>query len=376
VKIGLFPGTLGGGGAERVMLILAKGLAERGMHVTVYVINRTGEYVKEIPENVRLVDYNAKFGAKSIIHRVRKTLKQDQLDVVITTLPFISIIVAIASIGLQKRPKLIYREASTPSKDAKNDWRRKILLRLITRFDLIVAVSNAAKSDILTTFKVPRSFVKVIYSPVVDENIVIKSKEAVNHKWLSEEKVCIISVGRVIPSKRYDTLIDAFRLIRNEVDARLLILGERNENSSCYKKLMAQIDNLQLNHSIEFLGFDNNPFKYLSKAKVFVLSSEYEGLPGVLIQAMACGCQVVSTDCPSGPREILEDGKYGRLVQVGNAVELAEAILETIKNPISKGKLVQRAGFFSVNNGVDHYLECIDQITAHEKLLKETCQNE
>ena len=240
MKVGLFPGSLGGGGAERVMLILAKGFAEKGMDVTLYVINKTGEYVTEIPQNVKLVDYDAKLGAKSIIRRVRKTLKKDQLDVVITTLPFISVIVAIASIGLRKGPKLIYREASTPSKDAKNDWRRKILVRLINRFDQVIAVSNAAKSDIVSTFNVPESLVKVIYNPVVDESIVSKSKETVNHQWLSE-KVSIIGIGRVIPSKRYDTAIEALALLKNRVDARLLILGERNENSSCYKKLINQI---------------------------------------------------------------------------------------------------------------------------------------
>jgi len=129
---------------------------------------------------------------------------------------------------------------------------------------------------------------------------------------------------------------------------------------------MDQIDSLKLKDKIEFLGFDNNPFKYLSKASVFVLSSEYEGLPGVLIQAMACGCQVVSTDCPSGPREILENGKYGRLVEVGNSTALAEAIVETLQRPVGKEKLVQRAGFFSVSSGVDHYLECINEVTVPE----------
>lgn len=361
MKVGLFPGTLKGGGAERVMLQLANSFADHAIDVTLYVLTKEGEYVGEVGEKVKLKDYEARFGAKSIIHKVRRTLKRDGLDVVICTLPYISFVVAIASLGLKQRPKLIYREASTPSQDAQADWRRKFFRYIVKRFDHVVAVSNAAKEDFVKTYNVSPGKVSVIYNPVVDEQAIKKSEATVDHPWVKDKKgILIVSVGRVVPSKRYDTLIEAVALLHQKLETvRLLILGERNENSACYKKLVAQINAAQLTGCIEFAGFDNNPYKYLSKASVFVLSSEYEGLPGVLIQALACGCQVVSTNCPSGPEEILAGGQYGRLVEIGNPQQMADAIIGAIEKPIDQNSLKERGSYFGVEKSVGQYADLL-----------------
>ena len=119
---------------------------------------------------------------------------------------------------------------------------------------------------------------------------------------------------------------------------------------------------LGIEADVEMPGFVSNPLQYMARASVFVLSSEYEGLPGVLIQAMACGCPVVSTDCPGGSREILADGKYGALVGVGDADVMSDAVLAQLDKPMAREVLLQRAEEFSVESAVNHYLELLDSV--------------
>ena len=151
------------------------------------------------------------------------------------------------------------------------------------------------------------------------------------------------------------TLLRAFAGVIRSRPARLVVLGVGPER----EKLLELAKSLNVSQLMDLPGFEVNPFAYMSKSKVFVLSSRYEGFPNVLVQAMACGTPVVSTDCRSGPREILEDGRWGHLVPVGDWRTMSEAILGTLDNPVPSDRLIARASDFSADASIDLYLEVL-----------------
>ena len=161
----------------------------------------------------------------------------------------------------------------------------------------------------------------------------------------------VLAVGKLIARKDFSVLLTAFARLLARRPARLVVLGE----GRLRHKLLALAKELRLEECVDFPGFQENPYAFLAKADLFVLSSRNEALPTVLIEAMACGCPVVSTDCPFGPREILEDGRLGPLVPVGDAVALAAAMARVLDEPPSRGPLRERASFFSVERAVDQY---------------------
>jgi glycosyltransferase involved in cell wall biosynthesis len=165
-----------------------------------------------------------------------------------------------------------------------------------------------------------------------------------------------LAAGRLAPQKDFLTLIKAFAIFRQKHIARLMILGEGTER----QHLEAEVSLLNIENDVSLLGFTNNPYAYMSKASAFILSSQFEALPTVLIEALACGCQVISTDCPYGPNEILMNGKYGQLIPVGDAQELANAMEKVISNPIDPNLLKFRAHDFNAENAVLEYLKAMN----------------
>jgi glycosyltransferase involved in cell wall biosynthesis len=189
--------------------------------------------------------------------------------------------------------------------------------------DEIVAVSEGVADDFAAVTGLERSRITTIYNPVISTTLTEKAKEPVDHPWFAPgQPPVVLAVGRLTKQKDFPTLIRAFDCLRRERPVRLMILGEGEERMA----LEGSIRQLGLNDSVSLPGFVDNPYPYLSRAGVFVLSSKWEGLPTVLIEALAVGVPVVSTDCKSGPREILDDGKYGQLVPVGDSAALAKAI--------------------------------------------------
>jgi glycosyltransferase involved in cell wall biosynthesis len=250
---------------------------------------------------------------------------------------------------------------------AKKKWERRqrhlptMVERVYSGADAIIAVSNGVADDLAQCTGIPRERITTIYNPIVTPELVRQATAPLDHPWLqSGAPPVVLGVGRFHVQKDFPTLLRAFARVRAKHAARLMILGEANAKHMTFRaELMALATQLGIADEVALPGFVANPFAYLARAAVFVLSSAWEGLPSVLIEALACGCPVVSTDCPSGPAEILENGKYGPLVPVGDEVRLAEAILSVLNTPPNRDWLRARGALFAVDHVADRYLEAL-----------------
>jgi glycosyltransferase involved in cell wall biosynthesis len=220
----------------------------------------------------------------------------------------------------------------------------------------VVAVSRGAADDLARTSGFPRNQVEVVYNPVITSSIMALAKQEPGHPWFAPgQPPVILGVGRLTRQKDFPTLIRAFAEVRRHREVRLIILGEGEDRSA----LEALIRQLGLSEDVALPGFQN-AMAYMANSALFVLSSAWEGLPTVLIEALAAGARVVSTDCPSGPREILQDGKLGALVPVGDAPALARAMQDALERPAGPVPL-EALKPYTMDAAVDHYLSVIEQ---------------
>src|SRR3954452_14198277 len=220
--------------------------------------------------------------------------------------------------------------------------------------DAVVAVSDGVADALARVTGLPRGLIRTIHNPVVGPELEALSREPVAHPWLAPgQPPVVLSAARLTVQKDLPTLLRAFALLRARRAVRLLILGdlptpERTEASIGELRDLAY--RLGVAADVELPGFVENPYAWMARASLFALSSAYEGFGNVLVEAMACGCPVVSTDCPSGPAEILDGGRYGPLVPVGDAEALAEAMARVLAAPPERAELVARADQFSVDH--------------------------
>jgi glycosyltransferase involved in cell wall biosynthesis len=220
--------------------------------------------------------------------------------------------------------------------------------------DGIIAVSKGVAAELLEIDARLEPRMRIINTPVVSEHMLQQAKEPNEHPWFHEgQPPVILAAGRLVTHKGFLTLLEAFQRVRSSRAARLLIIGEGRDRSVFEDKVRA----LQLEDDVSFPGFQTNPFAFISRAAVFVLSSEYEGLPNVLIQALALGTPVVSTDCKSGPRQILEDGRLGALVPVGDVAAMAQAIEQALTLPRQESNKAHMLERFGVSRATDAYLQ-------------------
>lgn len=231
-------------------------------------------------------------------------------------------------------------------------WVRSVpplMRRLFGLADLVVVPSRGVADDVAAITGIARERIAVVYNPVYRPELTALAEAPVDHPWLADgNEPIIMGAGKFKQQKDFPTLLQAFAKVRAVRPARLIVLGE-GEDGEALRRLA---EDLGIAADVDFPGHVDNPFAYYRRASVFVLSSIWEGLPNVLIEAMACGCPVISTDCPSGPGEILDGGRFGTLVPVGQVDAMADAILATLGGPRSRGMLIARASEFSLDQAV------------------------
>ena len=356
----VFMPSLGGGGAERAMLDVARGLAQRGMPVDLVLVKAEGQYIDLTPKNVRLVDLHSHRIAASL-PKLLRYLRRERPAALLSTLAAANVIALVAKLLLRAQLRLVVRQENVFAAKLRNvSFKERQVLRvlrmLLPAADSIVAVSQGVAEELCGLVPTVCRKVVTVNNPVVWPDHAEKAAATVEHPWFMDGvRPVVLSVGRLASAKDHATLLKAFARVVRSQPARLVVLGEGPERGN----LLRLAEQLGIAEHVDLPGFRVNPFAYMSKARLMVHSSKYEGFPNVLVQAMACGIPVVSTDCDHGPREILEGGKWGRLVPVGDAEAMAEAIMETLRDPMEPGLLVSRASAFSADAAIDRYMEVL-----------------
>ena len=366
IKVMIVIHSLKGGGAERAVINILKGLDRRDFSITLSLYEGIFDY--PLPENVEVVTLG-----------IRSTK-----NIFTFTLSFINKIISIAWLIRSKRPnivfsllsgtniisflakslsgvpcKVIVSERNHPSISLENEIYGGVTKCLMKRFypktDRIVAISEGIKEDLIENFRIPKEKIEVVYNPVDIGEIEMLSSEEVYHPWFNDPLPIIVSVGRLTKQKGHSYLIKAFALVRQFLPCRLLIIGTGEEE----EKLVDAVNMLGLRNDVEFLGFQRNPFKYMARSSLFVSSSIYEGFGNSIVEGMALGLPVISTDCPSGPSEIIEHRKNGLLVPIEDEEALAQSMLEVLTNPDLRRRLcdeaVSRARCFALKRRVGEY---------------------
>lgn len=360
MKIAAFLQDLAGGGAERVALTLLNALAEQGGHEIILVIaRREGPYLADVSPAIRLVDLGGASTARSV-PRLARLLKVERPDILMTHLTHVNVAGALALRLAGGRTRQVAVEHNQMDLNFARLQRRSVKIAyrlarwLYSGIAAVVSVSAGVEASVLrfTGLRHSDNF-HILANPVVTPRLRALLKEAPAHPWLRDDgPPVLLGCGRLMEQKDFPNLIEAFRLVREQRPARLLILGEGPDR----EMLEALVAQAGLGEHAALPGFDRNPYAAMASARIFVLSSRWEGLPTVLIEALAAGANVVSTDCPSGPDEVLDGGKYGRLVPVADAPALARAIITTLDAPAPRNMLIERAEQYSLESATGNYL--------------------
>ncbi|MCG8367668.1 MAG: glycosyltransferase [Pseudanabaenales cyanobacterium] len=357
-RVALFLSYLGGGGAERVMLNLATGFVQSGFQVDLVLAKAWGPHLWKVPSTIRVVDLGASRPLLSL-PKLARYLKQEQPYALLSAMHYANEIAVLAKRLAGVSTQIIVTEHNTLSssiKQIKGLKRRLIPLgvkRLYPLADSIVTVSKGARDDLQQWMNPGRAKVEAIYNPVINPDLYQKAAIAVDHPWFQDgEPPVILGVGKLERQKDFPTLIQAFAQVRSQQPCRLVILGWGPDQA----ELESLIARLGLAEDAALLGYVDNPYAYMARSRAFVLSSAWEGLPTVLIEAMALEIPVVSTHCKSGPEEILNQGEYGYLVPVGDSDAMAKSITSVLQGEypvVDKDWLKQ----FEIQGSVEQYLK-------------------
>jgi glycosyltransferase involved in cell wall biosynthesis len=343
------------------MLNLAGAFAKCGLDVDLVVATAEGPYFSQVPPEVRMIDLAAGRVLSSLPGLVRY-LRQHRPAALVSAMEHTSL-VALWARGLARVPaRVVVSIQITVSQQLQKGppLRGRLAMAFAGSFyrmaQGVVAVSDGVADDFTRVTGFPRACIRTIYNPVLTPELRALARAPLSHPWfVTGDPPVVLGVGRLAAQKDFPTLIQAFARVRSQRPARLLILGDGEKRSA----LIRLVQTLGLAADVSLPGYVDNPFAYLRRCSVFVLSSAYEGLPSVLIEAMACGVPVVSTDCPSGPAEILEGGRYGRLVPVGDVDAMAAAISATLQEIPDTAATRHRAEAFSVEASAAQYLDLL-----------------
>lgn len=348
------------GGIERIMANLTRNFIERGLKVDL-VLNFLGNpsFLSEFSPEVRIVDLKAS-RIHTRIPRLARYLRQEQPVALLSANHYANEVAILAKHFSGVRTRLVVSDQTNLSVETEKKsplegryWAPLALRLLYPWANGIIAPSQGVAKDLIGITGLPAERFQIIYNPVLNPEIFEKAKEPVDHPWFAPgELPVILAAGRLEKQKDFPTLIRAFAQVRQVKPARLVIFGAGSQQS----QLEDLVRELGLENDVALPGFVKNPYAYVTKSAMLALSSAWEGLPTFLIETMALKIPVVSTDCPSGPAEILDNGKYGDLVPVNDPKALAEAMLRILSG---KSKSIDSAWLeqFTVENTAKKYLD-------------------
>ena len=399
-RISILTPTLAGGGAERAALFLASGLLERGHAVDLVLERLVCHYPADVPFRARLFFMSGVDAA--VMARLRQEgitcrslvpdplpwriryprlgaaarLDRKRLPLLMSTRPP-RWAAGVAAYMDREKPDVLLAvnglavvtatlaaclvRCPAPIVAAQHDVLRTRRLRRRARLtypyaDAAVGISHGVAAELAGIPGMSHDRIHTIYNPVLPPDLDRKALEPAGHPWVDDPvRPVVLAIGRMKKVKDFSTLLSAFARLLAQRPAKLIVLGE----GRLQPKLLSLAQRLRITEHVDFPGFVENPYAFLSKADLFVLSSRYESLSNVLIEALACGCPVVSTDCPFGPREILEGGRLGPLVPVGDSEALAGAMASVLDEPPRRDVLRERASFFGVARAVERYEELL-----------------
>lgn len=350
-----------GGGAERAFVTLARGLADLGHRVDLVAGTATGPLRAEISPLVRVVDLAAPRMVASLPGLIRY-LRRERPERLYSALEGAGILALLARrLAGRRAIQVVPSIRNTLSDEARHATsKRKLMLRLARWLypsaDAIIAVSQGVATDASRVLRLPASTFIVVRNPTLTPELRRAAAAPVDHPWFDPKTVPVImGCGRLVPQKDFATLIEAFALIRAQRSCRLLILGE----GPLRRDLVRLAEQRGVATDLALPGFDPNPYRFMARSDVFVLSSLFEGSPNVIVQALASGAPVVSTDCPSGPSEILAGVPRGRLVPVGDARRMASEISAILSEADGRPHPVDLPGF-GYMEAAQRYLDVVD----------------
>lgn len=353
---------LRGGGAERACLRLAGGMAARGRQVDLVLVKGEGAYLSDVPPGLR-VSVLDKSRVSHAIPALAAHFRRTRPKAILSALTHMNVATLVAAALSGTGAPVVVSERnqiSAKAREARGAWQRALYRAVPLAYRAaarVVAVSGGVAEDLARFGRLPGDRIRVIYNPVFSADIELMAKDAPAHPWFTPDgPPIVLAAGRLHRQKGFDVLLRAFAIARADVDCRLVILGEGGDRGA----LERQIEQSGLGYDIDLPGFCENPFALMARAGVFVLSSRWEGFPNALIEAMACGAPVVATDCPSGPREIMEGG-IAPLVPVDDVDALAAALVATLRRRPDTFRSQARAREFSISAAVDHYLKVLEQ---------------
>ena len=376
LHVALLLRSLGVSGTARVMLQLAEGIAARGHRVDLVVCRPTGEFEGEVSASVTCVPLaprgalatRLRFARGSVLRPALRFqdagwvrpfaeyLQERRPDVVLSAATFANVVAIwgrkLAGVDV---PIVLSQHNHFTEKTVRPNrrWKRPLVRDVYPRADALVGVSQGVSDDLADAIGVPRDRVHTIYNPIVDAKLLERARAVPDHPWFQDgEPPVVLAAGRFKTRKDFAMLLRAFAGLRAEREARLVILGEGSERPSL-EQLVAE---LGMADHVDLPGFTDNPYMYMARAAVFALPSRWEGFSAVIAEALACGCPVVSTDCPSGPAEVLDHGKYGTLVPIGDVRAMKDALVAALDAPPPADSLRARGRAFSVERATDAYL--------------------
>ncbi|HPF79072.1 MAG TPA: glycosyltransferase [Alphaproteobacteria bacterium] len=369
MHIALVIPDLKGGGAQKMMINLANEFTLRGHKVDLLLLNHEGIYRGIINQSVNVIDFN-KTRSLFAIPALAKYLKTKKPDIFLSALFHVNLVSILARIlAGTKKTKIIISERNNLSlRLSEMNIAKRFLLKTMVKIfypfaDQIVGISNGVCDDLRKILKPEKvSFIQTIYNPVVTPDFEEKIKAETASPYPNNAGVKLVASGRLVLQKDYPTLIRALAIYREKYGAaHLVILGQ----GVLQDELETLSKSLNIKDNISFMGFVDNPLSVMKHADIFVVSSAWEGFCNVIVEGLYAGLKVVATDCPSGPAEILQNGKYGELVEIGNVEKFAEAIHTVSQKNISAEDQKKRAMDFTVEKKTEEFTELFKKVLSH-----------